>query len=185
LKRSEASGQTPAEIRPHNLSIGYELEIMGDPGETVYRIALKRALMILARRDHSVGELIQKLTLRGYAEDIVQRVVAECRRLNYLDDERAALQVIHGMKRKGMGTRRIRSELRKRGLDGEQADGQLRTSVTPADEWSMAQRVALKKWKSLGSVLSDQEKKIRLQRFLQYRGFSDSVILRMLKEMPL
>jgi regulatory protein len=158
--------------------------IMGDSGEAVYRSALKRALMILARRDHSVGELIQKLALRGYAEDIVQRVVAECRRLNYLDDERAALQVIRRMKRKGMGTRRIRSELRKRGLDGEQAEGQLRTSVTPADEWSMAQRVALKKWKSLGSVLNDREKKIRLQRFLQYRGFSDSVILEMLKEMP-
>jgi regulatory protein len=156
---------------------------MEDLGDMTYRKALNTALRILARRDHSVVELIQKLTRRGYEEDMVQRVAAECRRMNYLDDGRAVGQVIARMKRKGMGALRIRNELHQRGLDGEQTERQLRAGVTLAEELSMARRVAFKKWQTLSSEPDVQKKKLRLQRFLRYRGFSDSVIFEMLKDM--
>jgi regulatory protein len=140
-------------------------------------------LRILARRDNSVIELIQKLARRGFETDTVQRVVAECGRLNYLDDRRTARQVIERMKRKGVGSRRIRHELQKRGLEGEQAEAQLNARVTPADEQAMARRAALKKWETFPGELDSQKKLLRLQRFLRYRGFSDSVIFELLKEM--
>jgi regulatory protein len=126
--------------------------------------------------------LAQKLTRRGYGQDIVQRVVAECRRLNYLDDERAARQVIDRMKLKGMGARRIRGELHRRGLKSEQVEALLGERVTEAEEQAMARRLFLKKWKTFATELDLNKKKLRLQRFLSYRGFSDSMIHEMLKE---
>jgi regulatory protein len=155
---------------------------MENRGDMVYRSALKSALRILARREHSVFELSQKLVHRGYEEETVRRVVAECGRLNYLDDRRAADQLIGRLQRKGLGMRRIRQELEKRGLDDHQAEARLRVRVTPADERSLACRVALKKLKSLESETYSQAKKLKLQRFLRYRGFSDSLIIEVVKE---
>ena len=88
-----------------------------------YRKALNSALRILALREHSSLELAQKLMHRGHAEDVVERVITECLRLNYLDDRRARGQCLDAMKRKGLGIRRIRRELIKRGLAGEDAEG--------------------------------------------------------------
>lgn len=154
-----------------------------DPADRTYSNAYNSALRILARRDHSAAELVQKLIRRGYEESVIQRVVAECVRLDYLNDGRAAAQVIGRMKRKGMGMRRIRYELEKRGLDGESAEAQLSHSVTPAEERSLARRVALAKWRKLADEQDHRRKMLRLQRFLRYRGFPDSIIFEMLKEM--
>lgn len=156
---------------------------MAAPGDRTYSNAMNSALRILARRDHSVVELVQKLTRRGYDEDVVQRVVTECGRLDYLDDVRAAGQVIGRLKRKGVGVRRIRQELQKKGLDGEQVEAHLRARVTPAEERALGRRVALKKWKTLAGESDPQKKMLRLQRFLRYRGYPDSVVYEILKEM--
>jgi regulatory protein len=156
---------------------------MENSGDRTYANALNSALRILARRDHSVVELVQKLTRRGYEEDVIHRVVAGCSRLGYLDDERAAGLVIDRMQRKGMGVRRIRYELQQRGLEGERAEAQLRSRVTPAEERSQARRAALRKWETLAGESDPQKKRLRLQRFLRYRGFPDSMVFEMLKEM--
>jgi regulatory protein len=156
---------------------------MENRGDTVYRSALKSALRILARREHSVFELSQKLVRRGYEEETVRQVVAECGRLDYLDDRRAADQLIGRLQRKGLGMRRIRRELEKRGLDDHQVEERLRVRVTAADERPLACRVAAKKLKSLAGETDSQAKKLKLQRFLRYRGFSDSLIIEVVKEM--
>jgi regulatory protein len=156
---------------------------MKDPSDTNYRNALNMALRILTRRDHSIVELAQKLSRRGVEEDMVRRVIAECGRLGYLDDSRVTRQLIDRMKQKGMGARRIRYELQKRGLEGEPAEAQLRDAVTSADERSLARQAAEKKWKVLAGEANSRNKMLRLQRFLRYRGFSDSIIVELLKEM--
>jgi regulatory protein len=156
---------------------------MDDGCDTPHLKALNSALRILARRDHSLAELVQKLTCRGYGEDVVQGVVAECQRLNYLDDARAARQIIDRMKCKGMGARRIRGELQRRGVEGELAEALLRECVPAVEEQAMARRLSLKKWKTFAAQTNSQKKKLRLQRFLLYRGFSDSVIFEVLKEL--
>lgn len=144
--------------------------------------AMDTALRILARRDHSVAELARKLARRGYAEDIIQRVVAECGRLGYLDDVRAAGQMIDRMKRRGMGARRIRHELQQKGLDGGPTEAQLQVRLPPAEERSLARRVALRKWDALAGESDPQKKRLRLLRFLRYRGFPDSLVFEILEE---
>jgi SOS response regulatory protein OraA/RecX len=82
-----------------------------------------------------------------------------------------------------MGTRRIRFELQKRGLEGEPTEAQLRDGVTSAEERSLARQAAEKKWNVLAGDANSRNKMLRLQRFLRYRGFSDSIIVELLKEM--
>lgn len=149
---------------------------MSDSCDDHYRKALNSALRILARRDHSSVELARKLMHRGHAEEVVQRVIIECQRLNYLDDRRALRQVLDGMKRKGFGIHRIRHELLKRGLAGDGSECGPFESLPPEEERAVARRVALKKWKSLQQEPEPGRRRLRLMRFLRSRGFSDVVI---------
>lgn len=158
---------------------------MKDSGDTTCRNAMASALRILARRDHSVAELTQKLCRRGYTQDTVQQVVAECSRMGYLNDQRVAGQLIDRMKRRGMGLRRIRHELQKRGMEGDRFEAQLLAVVSPPEERLLVKQAAEKKWKTLSGQSDSRNKILRLQRFLRYRGFSDSIIVETLREMHL
>ena len=152
-------------------------------GDNPFRKAQNSALRILAHREHSVAELTQKLIRRGYAGDVVQHVIAECLRLNYLDDQRVAQQVLARIKRKGFGIHRVRSELLKRGLAGEESGDDPGESMSAADEQIVARRVSLKKWESLKHHPDATKRKLRLQRFLRSRGFSDSVVIEVVAAM--
>ncbi len=145
--------------------------------ETTFRSALATALRALSVRDHSTAELTRKLTRRGHAPEVVAAVVAECLRLSYLDDTRAAQQAIDRLKRKGCGIHRIRRELALRGLGGEDSEKRLRESLDPGEERSLARHVAGKKWKTLRSEPDPRKRLQRLQRFLHARGFSEAAIL--------
>ena len=87
-----------------------------------YQKAFHAALRLLTRRDHSMAELNRKLRQRGVEKDVIQAVLAECRRLNYLDDDRFAAGLISRLKRKGCGSLRMRTEFHRHGLAG--GDGQ-------------------------------------------------------------
>jgi regulatory protein len=158
---------------------------MKDPADTTFRNAMASALRILARRDHSVVELNQKLDRRGYAQDTVQQVVVECSRLGYLNDQRVAGQLIDRMKRRSMGLRRIRHELQKRGMEGDRVEAQLLAGVSPSEERLLVRQAAEKKWKLLSGKPDSRNKMLRLQRFPPSRRFSDSIIVETLKEMHL
>jgi regulatory protein len=148
-----------------------------------YRKALHSALRILARRDHSMAELNRKLHRCGHSQEVIRHVVNECLQRNYLNDDRAAAQVIDSLFRKGWGIHRIRNELLKRGLAGENSEAILREKLSPAEEQATARQVFLKKWKALEKESDPQKKKLRMQRFLRSRGFSDSVIIDVMEEM--
>ncbi|MBI5577888.1 MAG: regulatory protein RecX [Deltaproteobacteria bacterium] len=147
-----------------------------DSHDPSYRKALSSALRLLGRRDYSVAELRQKLIRRDVAEDVIQTVLAECLRLNYLDDTRTAHALIERFKRRGCGLYRIRHELAQRGLSGETFRDLLEQSLAPSEERELARRTLQKKLKTLGHAPEPRKQMLRLQRFLRGRGFSDAVI---------
>jgi regulatory protein len=154
-----------------------------DTHDPSYRKALSSALRLLGRRDHSVAELRQKLLRRDVAEDVIQTVLAECLRLNYLDDTRTACALIERFKRKGCGVFRIRHELAQRGLSGETYRDLLDNRLAPSEERALAQQTLQKKLKTLGCEPEPRKRMLRLQRFLRGRGFSDAVIAEVLENM--
>jgi regulatory protein len=156
---------------------------MPPENNATYRNALTRALHILSRRDHSVLELCKKLETKGVPEEELRRVVAECQRLGYLDDERTAHALIDRFKHKGCGPRRIRFELRQRGLSGDHLIALLQSRFSPEEELSLARRALARKLRGNSTEKGDLATRGRLQRFLFGRGFSDYTIRTALDEL--
>lgn len=151
--------------------------------DDAYRKALNSALHILSRRDHSVWELRRKLVAKGVPVEATQRVVAECLRLGYLDDERAACALINRFKHKGCGIRRVRFEMRQRGLSGDAFNRLLQSRFSTEEELFLARRTLGRKLKTCSAAEEGLAKKSRLYRFLFGRGFSELSIRTALDEL--
>ncbi|MEJ2101027.1 MAG: regulatory protein RecX [Desulfobacterales bacterium] len=79
---------------------------------------MNTAVRILTNRDHSKYELKQKLRQRGFARKVIDTVIAECERLDYINDPRTAQLYILQLKRKCFGRRYVRMALKKKRLGG-------------------------------------------------------------------
>lgn len=79
-------------------------------------------LRLLARREHSRRELLDKLALRGYRKEEVEPVIAEMAERNWQNDERYAECYVRQRLEKGYGPVRIRYELQQRGIIGMDID---------------------------------------------------------------
>jgi regulatory protein len=142
---------------------------------TPFKRALSSALRILTRRDHSVTELRRKLRQRQVETTLIDQVITECRRLNYLDDDRFAKGLIRYSKRKGYGPLHVRQDLSRRGLTGTAVEHMLSEAYSEQEERRIARKVGLKKLSSIRE--SDPSKRReKLYRFLSSRGFSKAAI---------
>jgi regulatory protein len=150
--------------------------------ETTIRQAMDAAVRMLTRRDHTRFEIHQKLKQRGFDSRIIQDTVAECERLNYIDDERTARVYIDQLLRRGFGFRRIAIELRKKGLQGRRIEDIVEQRRIEIDEREIARRVLKKKIKSFERQADRKKKRDKLYRFLDYRGFDRSIISELIKE---
>lgn len=142
-----------------------------------YARLIDRAVRILAVRDHSEQELRRKLSApvmgkNGPEEidataDDYERVIAWCHEHHYLDDERFVMRFIASRSRKGYGPARIRQELNQKGISRESTEKAMRECEI---DWSeMAHEQAVRKY---GEPLpSNFSEKVKVQRFLLYRGY--------------
>ncbi|ARD59425.1 recombination regulator RecX [Kosakonia radicincitans DSM 16656] len=136
-----------------------------------------RAMRILAMRDHSEKEFRRKLTapvmgkngpeeLDCTEEEVVQ-IVEWCLEHHFLDDARFVRQFIASRARKGYGPVRIRQELNQKGIARETTEQAMREC--DIDWVASARDQALRKY---GEPLPTEfVAKVKVQRFLLYRGF--------------
>ncbi len=147
------------------------------------RQAMNTAVRMLSRRDHSRFEVRQKLKQRGFGSEAIRAAIADCERLNYIDDERTARVYIGQLVRRGFGFRRIAIELKKKGLQGKRIEDILEQQQVEIDEREIARRVLQKKIKSVEREADRKKRRDKLYRFLDYRGFSRSIISELLREL--
>jgi regulatory protein len=138
-------------------------------------------LRLLAMREHSQRELLDKLALRGYSRTDVEPVIAEFAEQGWQDNQRFAECYARQRMIKGYGPVRIRYELQQRG-------------IAEVDLEQLAED-NLGGW--LNSLLQiyenkfDQQPKLsraewlKRSRFLQQRGFSHDMIKQMLAELKI
>ena len=142
-----------------------------------YARLLDRAIRILAMRDHSEQELRRKLTAPVMSKngpealdvtpEEVDKVVEWCIENRYLDDERFVRQFIASRSRKGYGPARVRQELKQKGISRETTEAATRECEI---DWArLAKEQAQRKYGDpLPSVFAE---KVKIQRFLLYRGY--------------
>jgi regulatory protein len=141
-------------------------------------MARKRAMDLLARREHSRHELLDKLIGKGCSRDIAELVLEELVQDRLLSDERFAESLVQTRRSQGHGPVRIRHDLRQKGV----ADGLIdRWLDERSEEWmEIISRVRCQKF---GDALpADYSERARQARFLQSRGFTSEQIRRALKD---
>ena len=136
-----------------------------------------KALGLLARREHSAGELKTKLLERGYESTAVEAVLASLQAQKLLSDARFVQEFVAARVRRGSGPMKIREELRARGVTGAAAEEALAGLKAGSAEGAAAARR-----KRFGEELPrDMQERARQARFLQQRGFSMDDIRKALK----
>lgn len=140
--------------------------------------ATPKALAVrwLARREYSRAELAQRLRHRGIAAADVERALDELAAAGYLSDARYAMALV--AQRAGRyGKRAIVHALKERGIDAENAAAAL-APLAETDELADAQSL----WQQrFGEPPANNREQARQVRFLQARGYSLSVALRVLR----
>lgn len=134
-----------------------------------YQEAYAKALRLLNVRFLSEGELRHKLRLRDTEDEVIDAVMDTLRQEHFIDDQRLAEAVYAYYARKGQyGHRYIVNRLKKRQLP-------LPENQPSVDEQTVAEQLVSRRFSA-----ADDARKIA--RFLQYRGFSPSVIREILAD---
>lgn len=128
-------------------------------------LAREKALRLLGHRDRSTDELLRRLTDGGYPEAVSRQVVTHLAELDIIDDERFAAAWTRSRVARGLGSARIRAELREKGLPAHAIDSVLASEC--ADEDEVGRAVASLR----GQAPHDPKDRARSIRRLVARGY--------------
>ena len=126
--------------------------------ERAYPFAMEKAVALLASRARSEKEIADALRQNAYPEQTIARVMARMHEAGYLDDEDFAGQWAVSRTSKGLGARRIRMELRQKGVDPETIESAI-SAVDEEDRMDGAIKAAQKaaRGKDLSQVADRQK----------------------------
>ena len=147
--------------------------------------AYNRALDALSRRARSISELSRWLKQRDYEPDDIAEVIERLTSAGLLDDARyAELFARSRLLDRKLSGRRVLLELGRRGITREMAADAVRavTEDEGVDEYASAEAVALKKFRTMGSLAPDVARR-RLFGFLARRGYDSDVVRRVVAKL--
>ena len=148
---------------------------MSDNQDATIRIAAEikeSCLRLLALREHSQKELLNKLLAKGWVKDDILAVIDELALQGWQSDTRYAESYARHRIHKGYGPIWIAYELRKNGVDAVNLEDIVRQT---AGSWmDLLEQVYSKKY-GHDSVI-DRNEWAKRSRFLMQRGFSGTMI---------
>jgi regulatory protein len=142
---------------------------------------LKRAVALLARREHSRVDLARKLMRRldeGQDRADVDTVLDELQRRDLLSEDRFAAAVVRARAAR-YGDARLKQDLKSRGAAPDAAAAAL--DAVRGSELERARAVWARRFGRLPASLQERARQVR---FLEARGFSSAVIRRVLTGSP-
>ena len=137
----------------------------------------KKAMDLLARREHSEQELRQKLKSREYEAAAIEEVLQELISDRLQSDERFTEAYVNHRFNAGVGPLKIRYELRQKGITDLLADKFLEPLSDRWDQLMVQQRV-----RKFGQAIPvDYAERMKQARFLQNKGFSPESVMRLFR----
>jgi regulatory protein len=154
----------------------------GAPPELDVRQARSVALALLARKAWARVELVRRLARRGAPAPVAAAVVAELERQGHLDDRAFARGWAESRARgRGLGSIRLREELRGKGVAEPLVAQALAAAFAETDETAAARAAAGRRWPALAGGGPEAAAR-RLQSYLLRRGFPAGVVRRVVRE---
>ena len=137
--------------------------------------AATRALRLLARRDYTRAELERKLAPYVEPASDLQTLLDELAGRGWLSETRAVEQLVHA-KRSRLGSARIRQSLIAKGV----SPGLIASTLKDLSdtELNAAREVWARKFKKPADTPTERARQVR---FLQYRGFSTAIAMRVVR----
>jgi len=151
------------------------------PDPESFKKAKAHALRYLSYRDRSKWELSQYLGKKEHSPPVIQKTLDYLAELNYVDDQRFALQWgQYKINKNKIGKNRLYVELLGKGVNKETIEGILSALYEENPEMELAVECARKKWVALKSF-EEKKKKQLLVQYLQRKGFSSDIIYQSLR----
>lgn len=132
--------------------------------------AKKQVGKILSKRMHSTAEIRKKLS-KKYRIEIIDKIIEEFRRLDFLNDARFAKAYADELQNKGFGRNLIFSKLHQRGLNINDINSALPQNSS-SEEIEQARIFINSKMKQIKRETDPRKRKIKFIRTLLNRGFS-------------
>ncbi len=132
---------------------------------------------MLARREHSRAELVQKLLAVGAEEAQLYELFERLTASQLQSDERFCEAFVRSRLLKGQGPLSISQELKQRGVAGEL----IRVYVQESDIDWLAQAQQVRQRRFGDDLPADKREQARQLRFLLYRGFAASLAAKALR----
>ena len=146
------------------------------PDPESFKKAKAHALRYLSYRDRSKWELSQYLGKKEHSPPVIQKTLDYLAELNYVDDQRFALQWgQYKINKNKIGKNRLYVELLGKGVNKETIEGILSTLYEENPEMELAVECARKKWVALKSFEEKKKKRLLVQ-YLQRKGFPSDII---------
>ena len=143
-----------------------------DDPRAEHRAIRKRAMDMLARREHARAELAAKLAKRDHDRDAIAAVLDELVDDDLLSDRRYADAMVSSRASRGIGPARIRAELG--AVDVSDAEIERALDECEVDWHALAEAVRIKRFGA--EVPPDFPAKAKQMRFLQRRGFDADML---------
>ncbi len=171
--------EIPAGVQRLSRVMFTEVEESAEEEESVAALDLDALEQTLLRKLHthdmSVHEVMSWLRSKDAAEGDAAELIAKFERLNYLNDERLARELVSRLsERKGKSKSVISRELRQRGISSHAIEAALET-IDDDDELAKATELALQRVRQF-SKLDQATAERRLVGFLSRRGYSGQTV---------
>jgi regulatory protein len=134
------------------------------------------AFLLLKYRLRSTKELGDRLRLKKFPAEIIEQVVRALEEKGFLDDRAFVKAWIASRASQRFGSRRIRQELRLKGIDPGLIDEGLREMAERFPEDETIRAVAEEKFRKLRD-LDPQTAKRRIYAYFLRRGFSPEAVI--------
>ena len=171
--------EIPAGVQRLSRVMFTEVEESAEEEESVAALDLDALEQTLLRKLHthdmSVHEVMSWLRSKDAAEGDAAELIAKFERLNYLNDERLARELVSRLsERKGKSKSVISRELRQRGISSHAIETALE-AIDDDDELAKATELALQRVRQF-SKLDQSTAERRLVGFLSRRGYSGQTV---------
>lgn len=141
------------------------------------------ALRLLSYRSRSEKELRDRLSGKGYAGEIVEKVVEGLKGLSLINDRKfAQAWVEERFLHNPRGERALKRELYLKGVDEEIVEEVIRDAFSRRSEYEIVRELAGKRVKRYKGLEVPSAKR-RIYGFLSRRGFNPGVIQEVLEEL--
>ena len=193
-QKSKGRSDAGAGLVPSRQPVVRSQETNREEGFDQFKRANAAALGLLSLCDRTKKDLKDRLLKKGYAAEVINRVIRGLESEGYINDELFAFKFTYdAVMRKCLGPGIVRQGLQEKGISREIIDDAVRRIFQDNDEKSIARKAVMKIHLRFGALLSGGKEKgkmaetrlkeiKRLSDYLRRRGFSYDIIGETIRE---